>query len=374
MKLSSASLAALLAVSSTVQCAPTHQFGYLRKPECADSYAAYLTGNVNKTIGLQSLVNPVIDCVLTQMPESRKAECMFFHESHYFEPSFLAASNLVLGLVPTILQSLGSTTVETALVGIRRPFLGFLVAAGSPTVAMAKSSDFAESLSTFVEGKDVTGIHIPGMGWSHVEKWAILITVVEHLMVAGAFANVIDLAYELGVHAVAVFAPDTVFGVPLWTFLAAIIHLASVLTIWLRVRLTPATDKDEHYRKTGTVTPSWLPTYFLPTAFQPMMQLEWKREHLLFHVLTWLISLGILIQVLFGTLVLSGLLFFSLVDSLTIVLRYILSAVLCRAVVKLELSGMKASLVPSPSQGSGYGVEVLVQWWTDHEERKMVQD
>ncbi|KAI1267062.1 hypothetical protein F5Y18DRAFT_381383 [Xylariaceae sp. FL1019] len=344
MKLLIASLAILLALIPAVQCTPTHQFDhffpgwnhiiqrYLRD-NCTEEYAAYKTGNVNLTLGVESLVNPVIDCILEQFPNSRQAE--------------LAASNLVLGLIPTILQSIGSSTAETALVGIRRPILGFLLAAGSPTVAIAKSSSFAKSLADFVNGGDPRDLEIPGFGWSRVpSKWALLISAGEYLVVGGAVANVVLLAYELGVHAVAIFAPNTIFGVPLWTFLAAIIHVVSCLCIWLRVRVVHAKEGDDFARRTE-VAKTGLPTELIPAAFHSSRRLEWRDENLWFYALSWIVALGILIQVVLGTLVLSGLLFFSLVDSLSIVLRYMLSAIACRAIVRLELSGMIMSVAPN---------------------------
>ncbi|KAI0150765.1 hypothetical protein GGR57DRAFT_182677 [Xylariaceae sp. FL1272] len=344
MKLFIASLAILLALIPAVQGTPTHQFdhffpgwndiiqGYL-KDACSKEYAAYKTGKVNYTLGVESLVNPVIDCILEQFPNSRQAE--------------LAASNLVLGLIPTILQSLGSSTAETALVGIRRPLLGFLLSAGSPTVAITKSSSFAQSLADFVNGGDPRDLEIPGFGWSRVpSRWALLISAAEYLVVGGAVTNVVLLAWELGVHAVAIFAPNTIIGVPLWTFLAAIIHLVSCLCIWLRVRVVPAKQEDDFARRTE-VARTGLPTEFIPAAFHSSRRLEWRDESPLFYALSWIISLGILIQVVLGTLVLSGLLFFSLVDSLSIVLRYMLSAIACRAVIRLELSGMIMSVAPN---------------------------
>ncbi|KAI8626549.1 hypothetical protein F5Y19DRAFT_446044 [Xylariaceae sp. FL1651] len=365
MKLLTASVATLLIYTSTVISTPTRQFekflggwdgliqGYLRN-NCSDQYAAYLTGNVNYTVGAESLVNPVLDCVLGVFPESRKAE--------------LGTSALILGLIPTILQTIGSTTAETALVGYRRPLLGFLLSAGSPTVAMMKSREFAQSIAEFVEGGNPRDLEIPGLGWSRVPaKMGILVSIAEYILVGGAVANVVYLAWQLGVHAIAIFAPNTVFGVPLWTLGAAIIHLAGVLALWLRVRMrnVDAKDGDEFARRTETLN-TWVPTQFLPAAFHPSMRLEWRQESLLFYFLTWAISIGILLQVVFGTLVLSGLLFFSLADSLGIVGRYILSAIICRGIVRLELSGMVASMAPNKGRGSKESVEteqiVLTSW------------
>lgn len=86
MKLLAAGLATVFALIPAVHAVPTHQFDHffpgwdwrvqdILKGACAEPYAVYLTGKVNETEGKQSIVNPVIDCILTEFPESRKAEC-----------------------------------------------------------------------------------------------------------------------------------------------------------------------------------------------------------------------------------------------------------------------------------------------------------
>jgi hypothetical protein len=79
-------LATLFAFLSVSYATPTHQFdqffpgwnNYLQdilRDNCSEPYAAYQTGKVNYTLGKQSLVNPVINCILETFPEYRKAEC-----------------------------------------------------------------------------------------------------------------------------------------------------------------------------------------------------------------------------------------------------------------------------------------------------------
>ncbi|RWA04472.1 hypothetical protein EKO27_g10631 [Xylaria grammica] len=344
MKLFTASLAALLAPVFMVHAKPTHQFDHffpgwnervqtILRENCSAPYAEYLTGEVPEGVGAQGIVNPLIDCILEVFPESRKAE--------------LATGALVLGLIPTILQTIGSSTVETALVGLRRPLLGFLISAGSPAVSMTKTSDFARSVREFVDGSEPREMGIDALRWSRGRgKWAVLIALLEYVVVGGAVANVLHLAWELGIYAVAIFAPDTIFGVPLWTLGASLIHLTGCLALWASGHMVP--------------------TQLIPAVFQPSMTLELRQDKgstFWFYVLSWIISIGILAQVAFGTLVLSGLLFFSLADCLIIVGRYTLSAVVCRAVVRLELSGMMAAMVPVKGNDMVEPEQVVLTGW-----------
>ncbi|KAK5633703.1 hypothetical protein RRF57_009417 [Xylaria bambusicola] len=356
-----AGLTSLFALICVVRASPTHQFeqffpGWntlvqnILRENCSEPYAEYLADNLNRTLGVQSLVNPVIDCVLEQFPESRKAE--------------LATGALVLGLIPTILQSIGSSTVETALVGLRRPLLGFLISAGSPAVSMMKTHDFARAVTEFVEGGEPIELGIDHLRWSAGRAtWAVLIALLEYVIVGGAVANVLHLAWELGYHAVAIFAPNTIFGVPLWTLGAALIHVAGCAALWVRVRIRTVDARSEPgYNTVTKPLNTRVPAQFFPAVFQPPMVFELRRDRsssFWFYSLTWVISIGILLQVAFGTLVLSGLLFFSLADCLIIVGRYTLSAVACRAVVRLELAGMTAALV-KPKENEA--AEPLTDW------------
>lgn len=277
----------------------------------------------------------------------------------------MATGALVLGLIPTILQNIGSTTPETALVGLRRPMLGFLISAGSPAVAMMKTSDFSKTITELVEGSDPSALGMNRLRWSQGRvKWAVLIALMEYVLVGGAVANVLHLAWNLGIYAVSIFGPDTIVGVPVWTLGAAVIHLVGCLAVWVRLRLRPidARNEEDYGTRTRPLN-TWIPAQFLPAVFQPSMVVELRHDgtsSFWFYALAWVISIGILTQVAFGTLVLSGLLFFSLADCLIIVARYALSAIVCRAVVKLELSGMMAAMVPAQGQEANVAQEQIV--------------
>lgn len=119
---------ALLQLLPSPACAymrgiPTHQFDVffpgwdgmiqdILRTNCSTQYYYYRRGERGPD-GEAYMVFRVIECVLQQFPEFRKSE--------------MAASAVILGLLPTTLQSLGSTSAETSLLGLRRPVLALLV-------------------------------------------------------------------------------------------------------------------------------------------------------------------------------------------------------------------------------------------------------
>lgn len=132
MKLFTASLATLFALIPLSHAVPTHQFDHffpgwnervqvILRDNCSEPYDAYLTGNIDESQGKQSLVNPVIDCILEVFPESRKAECKcvsqhakrkhgryhgFRPASQYFLPFSLSRFTYLLFFLSGVLRSI----------------------------------------------------------------------------------------------------------------------------------------------------------------------------------------------------------------------------------------------------------------------------
>lgn len=66
---------------------------------------------------------------------------------------------------------------------------------------------------------------------------------------------------------------------------------------------------------------------------------------------TWFLSTAIVIHLLFGSLVLSGLLFIGPRDALFVIFRYLVSVLACRAIVTFELAGMRPNVVWETDEG-----------------------
>lgn len=230
---------AILAATSLLTCfsrayAPTHQFDQTSSTwypyiqgilhgKCSPEFTSYQ--HRNATAGSpKDRTLAVLNCVLGELSEYHKAN--------------IAASAVMLGAAPMILQTLGSMTAETGLLSLRRPFLSLLLAAGSPAVVAQKGSEFIEMLSRYVGEGETRSMGLPGFRWRSVPfGYRPLIGLAEYLVGGGAVANVIQLAYRLGRHAVVVFATDTTYLPPLWTFLAVVIHLSGALVLHLRVKV-----------------------------------------------------------------------------------------------------------------------------------------
>lgn len=183
---------------------------------------------------------------------------------------------------------------------------------------------------------------LPGLTSTRIPPtYRLYVSAAEYLVVGGAVANVLLLTYQLSAHAVVIFSPRTIILLPLWTALAVAIHLAGVLALYLRVRLRDMVDGDDddgERRKGGWGF--WVPDELVPSVFQAPKIWELRAEDIWFQFTAWLLSIGSVAHTVFGTLIMSILLFFSVADSVTIVGRYAASTVACRTVLRFELAGM----------------------------------
>ncbi|KAH6898908.1 hypothetical protein B0T10DRAFT_473980 [Thelonectria olida] len=300
------------------------------KDQCKKDYETYLTGEIAPGAPRSSLAFPLMDCILKKFPEYRKAE--------------IASSTVILGLLPTMLQSLGTSVAEKALIGCRRPLLGILLAAGTPAVSPARDGEFTETLAKFVfkkgnkkpEGYEpilITGLSLSGS----ISSWKWVISIAEYALLLPAVANVLYTVYRLGDNAVVAFAPATTWLLPLWASLAVAIHLLGLVVLILRVDVR----LDKYGRsKLATSLLDWVEHPIVPCAFQPPRRLTWKKDTVWFTGLAWFMNTAVLAHIIFGTLVMSSLLFFSVTDSVTIMARFAVSAVVCRIIARFELAGI----------------------------------
>jgi hypothetical protein len=67
-------------------------------------------------------------------------------------------------------------------------------------------------------------------------------------------------------------------------------------------------------------------------------------------VWTWLLSTSTVIHIIFGSLLLSGLLFIGPRDALLVIFRYVASVLVCRIIVMFELAGMREHYIPNPDE------------------------
>ncbi|KIX95820.1 uncharacterized protein Z520_08528 [Fonsecaea multimorphosa CBS 102226] len=287
-------------------------FEHIMENDCQKEYQTYLQKVAPKDY-LSEYVTPVIDCILENLNETRKSN--------------MAAAAVLLGLLPTTLGLVGSTTVEVGLVALRRPFLAFLLAAGAPAVSPIRTFDYIDT-TELLERKPKT-IRIKQMG------------------------RPMASAYEVCVRTICSFAPETAYLPALWAFLTVAVHFFGTWSVYCRTRITTKADG-----KTPAGLWQVLCAEFTPSASRQGANLEIKEETYLYIFLSWFTATGTVLHIVYGTLVFSSLIFISTSDATTVVARYLSSTLVCRAIVMFELSGLR-EVLSERRKGSHSGPELI---------------
>ncbi|MCJ1332660.1 hypothetical protein MMC10_009353 [Thelotrema lepadinum] len=354
-----------LACGSTAQFQswyPTYakQLQAVIQRNCSSQFHAYVTSNTTAILaaaqqnpdintGSSILTGPLVDCLLDALTESIKAN--------------MASAGVLLGLAPTVLSTIGSSTAETALLSVvaGRPLLALCVAAGSPAVAPLGPFQYPDSMDTLLRRPAIAlpTLPIPNFLRSHLRA---AITAFEYGVALATIANVADIGYTLGVQAIVNFASETTFLPLLWSFLAVPIHVGGSLALWRLIQARADVNAEESprsqrtwwkpdllqdLRKLQRLLRRWAEREFMPSGWKSPASLPNIERAALrpgsFLFFSWLTEVGTVLHIFFGTIVFASVLFIVVTDAAGVAFRYLASVVCCRAIVAYEIAGLRSA-------------------------------
>ncbi|KAF2966922.1 hypothetical protein GQX73_g6671 [Xylaria multiplex] len=207
-------------------------------------------------------------------------QCILNSTSDYIKSS-MSSAQVLLGLTPTILALLGPSPMELSLLTIiaKRPGLALLLALACPSVYLSRAFENSPPLKIFEERLG----RLPQ--WRPEGSWRLALVITQYAIVLGSLANVAVLYYQLGVRTICMF--------------------------------------------------------FSNTAVQDQIRIVTFPETKRLIALNWLLTPGIIIHIIFGTLVLSSLTFIGPRDALEVVGRFMVSVLFCRGVLMYEIAGVR---------------------------------
>jgi hypothetical protein len=138
------------------------------------------------------------------------------------------AATVVLGLMPTLLSSIGPSSAEIALLGFYGPVLGFLISMGAPAVWPGRLGEYSPPenvLGTLHARRGGVLVLRIGPGYGQ-----FLMSALEYALVIGAVGNVVQTSLELGRKSVLAWGCTTTFGPFLWAMLACGVHLVAAVS------------------------------------------------------------------------------------------------------------------------------------------------
>lgn len=300
---------------------PNEQPPSLIQNECSEAYATYLIqpgppGNVSMYSA------EVVKCLLDGVGTALQAN--------------YSTAAVLLGLLPTVLGMAASTTTEVGLVAMRRPLLGFLVAAGCPFLPITRSFEPIEPEKIFERRPYMMIFHqVSG-------KRATFITSLQYFLVTVALGNLYYTIYEITVKSVFAGASETIIHPGLWGASVLVVYILGTYVTSLRCRFVGVENKNNAKRNIMY----WMKRETCPAIGQQddSVHLLLKRETYRSAFLSWLATTLLVMHAIYGTTLLSGTLFVSTMFAVQIMGRFLSSVLVCRAIVVFELRCMQRVL------------------------------
>ncbi|KAI0553053.1 hypothetical protein F4679DRAFT_33594 [Xylaria curta] len=272
--------------------------------------------------------------------------CLFNYTSDYIKSS-MSSAQVLLGLTPTIVALLGPSPTELSLLTViaRRPGLAILLALACPSVYLSRAFDSTSPLDILKERPGRLKQWRPE-GW---RKFGLV--VFQYLVALGMLANVAVLYYQLGVRTICMFWSNATVVPLVWGMLVLPIHIAATIVFRLQARRAYSDESSLHALQ-GDSFKQWLKdskkrvvelrkTEFVPAALQRGVFVFTYSESKLLICLNWFLTPSIIIHVIFGTLVLSSLTFIGPRDALEVIGRFMISVLVCRALLMYEIAGVR---------------------------------
>ncbi|KAF2839145.1 hypothetical protein M501DRAFT_992131 [Patellaria atrata CBS 101060] len=318
----------------------SHALNYIVENNCSAEYAAHLSNTVIISSPELSVWDPdtstttLIQCILDCTPE-------------YIKSNF-ASAQVLLGLMPTALATLGPSVQETALLSIvgKRPLLSLLIAFGSPAVYLERSFHYRHAINELKDPKD----RIPHPGF--LRRNGIAVLFVKYILIMAAIANIAIVSYELPLRVSFSLVQNAVWLPAIWAFVGSLIHVLSACALRIRVSVEEtgidaesdpqSPDQNVHFIPSSRTR---LTRFFITLEKRGLFRVTVRKPTFPYILITWLTTILTGMHLLYGTLVFSSMIFISVVDAAFLILRFMASVVVCRLVLLGELGVLRQRIL-----------------------------
>lgn len=281
---------------------------------------------------------------------------------------------VVLGLMPTLLATIGPSVAEISLLSAHRPFLSFLISLGAPAIWPTRVFEYIHPTELLRGRRGALCI-------SKIRPWrAAMMSLGQYMIAIGAILNVTTTSIGMGRKSILAFGCTTTFAPLLWSILPFVIHLVSVVSYLIARKMarrripvkrvleqgdSPETvGKSEQLKseRSQAITSS-MPQHRSHGSWLSWLRDAWSSEtticanhsksrHIhdktrvpkfavLLAVTAGLMSFG---HVALGTIIFSSQQFITVWDVVNQILwRYLLSSTACRLLLIAEISGLRSS-------------------------------
>ena len=275
----------------------------------------------------QELTNYLVDnrTLECAAPCACAADCILQNITGTMQ-SNLNSAQVLLGLAPAMLVFLGPSLAEVAALSTYKPLLAVLLALGSPAVNVSRLFRHVDICEPFT--RPISRSSALWSTWLQGRRDVLQrsIHILSYVVALGAIANHVRNSVYTDLRTISGWRCGALFMPLAWGLLGVVVHAWGMIAV--RCRLP------REYKSTLRAT-------IHSTAFQNVSMCE---DDVVSEALFWVASFCAIIQMIFGILVLSSLVFISVFEAISVFVLYAVSAVLCQFVLSLELANMRHDL------------------------------
>lgn len=252
-------------------------------------------------------------------------------------------AGIVLGILPTMMSWIGVSIAETALLSAHRPVLSFLLSLAAPAVWPTRVFEYNNPADLLARGPGKPELQQLGP-WK-----AGLLSLLEYTFAIAAVVNVCLLSWDMGNKTILSWGCTNVIGPLLWTSLTVVLHSISALSYnmvkWqLQKKAVMQQEKKTPLRRLRLILKEEFTTcanHDVPSQVTQGDQGNIPAKAVVLNIVAGGASF---IQLAFGTIVFSSLIFVSVWDVLNCILwRFVLSTSVARLVLIIEVAGLRAA-------------------------------
>jgi hypothetical protein len=287
----------------------------------------------------------LIGCVVSTVPAEVQVNC--------------TSATVLLGVTPTLLSSIAPSIGEISMLSSQRPILSFLLSVGGPALFAFRPLTFDDPIESLkIENLKNNPLFYMGLQSPTQQPSArqTLISLAQYVIVLVAIANVTQVGWQLGLRTVVSWKAGMSSLPFLWASLPAVIHIFAAGGWHCSSIMHQIRKQEPRNHKIDGSRPPWLHRLFdwlygpitnditicaarPPRGFLNKKRTGHGRDRIT--LLTNLIaSIMAFVLLVFGTLTFSSLLFISTLDAVAVIARYLLSSLVCRFVLMVELNSM----------------------------------
>lgn len=284
------------------------------------------------------------------------------------------SANIILGLMPTLLSSIGPSFAEISLLSSHRPLLSFLISMGASAIWPNRIFEYIHPTEALSQGRR-------SLRTSKMHPWpAAMLSLGQYIVAVGAMVNVMTTSIGVGRNSILAFGCTTTFAPLLWSTLPSAIHLVSVISYLIARKVAlrrtsteqlpqevessetqenPDQTQSKNIQAATSRTPqrrfhrvclswfrdAWLSEFTICANHKPhdcQDKTAVPRISILLAVAAGLMNFC---HVTFGVIIFSSLQLISVEDTFKEILwRYIVSSTACRLLLIIEMSGLRANI------------------------------